>query len=101
MTANSPTAIVATFIQYGALSIIVNSKATMKALKTTGKAIANNNHLENIIQRHANAVAKVPNKISSGAVGEKKLAIKHPKINPIAYLLLKKQNKTKISAKRN
>ena len=53
------------------------------------------------MQRHANAVAIVPNMTSKEAVGEKILAIKQPSVKPIPYRLLKKQNKTNISANLN
>ena len=79
----------------------VNSQPIIKALKTTGKEIATNRCLENIIPKHANAVAIVPNGTSKTAVGEKQLAIKQPKIKPMEYRLLKKQSKTSISATLN
>ena len=63
----------------------------IKALNTTGKAIATNKYLENMIPIHASKVASVPKGTSSGAVGEKQFAIRQPNVNPIACFLLKKQ----------
>ena len=100
MTANSPRPTVNTESQYGSPKN-VNSQATIKALLITGKAAASNNHLLNIIPKHANNVATVPKIISKLAVGDKQLARKQPIVNPTEYLLLKKHNKTNISEKRN
>ena len=78
-----------------------NSQAMMNALLITGKQMANNICFENIMPIQAINVAIVPNGISNDAVGEKQLASKHPRVNPTAYFLLKKHNKTMISEKRN
>lgn len=63
--------------------------------------MANSICFEKMMPKQAINVATVPNKTSNEAVGEKQLAIKQPRVNPIAYFLLKKHSKTKISENLN
>ena len=100
MTTNSPIPTVRTESQYGSPKN-VNSHATIKALNKTGNIAATTKCLQNMIHKQASNVAIVPNKISKLAVGDIKLARKHPSVNPTEYFLLKKQRRTIISEKRN
>ena len=100
MTTNSPKPTVKTDNQYGSPKK-VNSQATIKALNKTGNITAIAKCLQNMMHKHANNVAAVPNIISKLAVGDIKLARKQPSVKPTEYFLLKKQSKTIISEKRN
>lgn len=79
----------------------VSSQPTINALDTIGNNTAIARRGENMIPTQAIAVATVPNKMSKDIVGELRFANKHPRINPIAYFLLKKQTRTSISEMRN